>query len=329
MTIWKFGNPKPIQVSGDLILAPMDGYSNLPFRSLCRELGSAISYTEFINAIDVRDKHHFVAEKLIFWPVERPVGFQLFDNDPQRLLEAALSLQEYGPDFIDINLGCADRNVSGRGAGAGLLRTPPLIAEIFQKLTAELEIPITAKMRIGWDDSSRNFLEVAHIVEDNGGALLAVHGRTRQQGYDGHADWDAIAAICQTVRIPVIGNGDVRSVADIERLLKYTGCQAVMIGRAAIGNPWIFSRLDRHQVHLEQVHQTMLLHLERMLAFHGAQRGLLLFRKHTSRYLSVYSLPSETRKRILTTTTLEDYLACLAQVFASLTDFPTTRWINE
>jgi len=256
-----------------------------------------------------------VEEKLVFWPAERPVGFQLFDNDPDRLLEAALHLQEYGPDFIDINLGCSDKSVSGRGAGAGLLRTPQLIADIFQKLTGALEMPVTGKMRIGWDEASRNYLQVAKIIEENGGAMIAVHGRTRQQAYSGTADWDAIAEVCQAVRIPVIGNGDVRTVADLERLKSYTGCHAVMIGRAAVGNPWIFSRLDRHQVPPAQVRQTMLLHLERMLTFHGAERGLLLFRKHTNRYLSLYTLTGDLRRRLLTAQSVDEYRADLEQVF--------------
>src|SRR4030042_3027550 len=130
MTLWNFGTSSPIQVSGDLILSPMDGYSDLPFRSVCRELGSAISYTEFISAIDVLGGINHVEDKLVFAPAERPVAFQIFDNDPDRLLEAALRLQEYGPDFIDINLGCSDKSVSGRRAGAGLLRQPPPLAHI-------------------------------------------------------------------------------------------------------------------------------------------------------------------------------------------------------
>jgi nifR3 family TIM-barrel protein len=321
MTLWTFGTSNPIQVSGDLILSPMDGYSDLPFRSVCRELGSAISYTEFISAIDVLGGINHVEDKLVFAPAERPVAFQIFDNDPDRLLEAALRLQEYGPDFIDINLGCSDKSVSGRGAGAGLLRTPHLIAHIFQKLTAALEMPVTGKMRLGWDDASRNYLQVAKIIEDNGGAMIAVHGRTRQQGYRGDADWDAIAEVCQAVRVPVIGNGDVRTVADIERLKSYTGCHAVMIGRAAVGNPWIFSRLDRHQVPPAQVHQIMLLHLERMLSFHGQERGLLVFRKHTSRYLSPYTLPDELRRRLLTAESVADYRAGLEKVFQTINVF--------
>ena len=289
----------------------MDGFSDMPFRSVCRELGSAVSYTEFVNAIDVVQRNRGVmqrvAKRVAFLPQERPVGFQLFDNDPDRLLEAALRLMERQPDFIDINLGCSDRSVSGRGAGAGLLRTPERIAEIFRKLTARLPVPVSAKMRLGWDEASLNYLEVAKIVEDNGGALLAVHARTKKQGYGGMADWQAIAEICQAVSIPVVGNGDVRRVADIDRLKAVTGCQGVMIGRAAVGNPWIFQRVERADVPREEVLRVMRLHLSRSLDFFG-EYGLVLFRKHASRYLSLHAWPEELRKRLMTAMEAVEFL---------------------
>jgi nifR3 family TIM-barrel protein len=289
-----------IPIAGDLILAPMDGYSDLPFRSICRELGSALSYTEFVNALDILQGHPYIHEKLAFLPAERPVVFQLFDNDPDRLLEVALRLQDRRPDVIDINLGCSARTVSGRGAGAGLLKTPAKIAAIFQKLTRALDVPVTAKMRLGWDESSRNYLDVARILEDHGAAAVAVHGRTRQQAYRGQADWDAIAAVRQAVSIPVIANGDVCTVADIERIKAHTGCPAVMIGRGAIGNPWIFSRLERDQVPVETVRQTLIRHLERMLAFYGPRHGLVWFRKHAKRYLAPYALPRPIVDQLMT-----------------------------
>jgi tRNA-dihydrouridine synthase B len=296
-----------IPIHGDTLLAPMDGFSDLPFRSICRELGTAASYTEFVNAIDVVAGHRRVARKVAFLPDERPVGFQLFDNDSDRLLQAALILMERQPDFIDLNLGCSDRNVAGRGAGAGLLRTPERIAEILRKLTHHLPVPVTAKMRLGWDESSRNYLEVAKIVEDNGAVLLAVHARTKKQGYGGQADWAAIAEICQAVSIPVVGNGDVRRAADIDRLKAATGCQGVMVGRAAVGNPWILQRLERLDIPREEVLRVMHLHLERSLDFY-AERGLVLFRKHASRYLNPYSWPEELCKRLMTVTEVDEFL---------------------
>ena len=177
----------PVRVRGDLILSPMEGYSDQPYRSLCRELGSAMSYTEFINAIDINQNLPRIEKKLKFAPDERPVVFQIFDNDPVRLLEAALRLQERGPDIIDINMGCSVRKVSGRGAGAGLLRTPIKVARIFRTLSHHLEVPVTAKIRLGWDDGSLNYKLISRIVEENGGSLIAVHGRTKVQGYGGRA----------------------------------------------------------------------------------------------------------------------------------------------
>jgi tRNA-dihydrouridine synthase B len=305
-----------IPVYGDRILSPMDGFSDLPFRSMCRELGSAMSYTEFVNALDVLQGNPHYARKLEYLPEERPVVFQIFDNDPQRLLEAALRLQERGPDIIDINMGCSVSTVSGRGAGAGLLRTPEKIAQIFALLSRNLNVPVTGKIRLGWDDEQRNYLETARAIEENGGALIAVHGRTRAQHYGGRADWDAIAEIKASVSIPVIGNGDVRLVMDIERMKAHTGCDAVMIGRGAIGNPWIFSGLDRHEVPPEQVRATMLRHLERMLSFYDGDYGLVLFRKHASRYLSPLLLTREQRKRLFTAERPDQFLGLLDAIMA-------------
>ena len=305
---------KNLPIPGNLILSPMDGYSDLPFRSICRELGSALSYTEFINALDILQGHPFVAEKLAFLPEERPVVFQIFDSEPERLLEAALRIQERQPDVIDINMGCSARSVSGRGAGAGLLREPEKIARIFSLLSRALEVPVTGKIRLGWDNTSRNYLEVARAVEENGGQLIAVHARTRAQKYQGQADWNAIAEIKAAVKIPVIGNGDVRCVADIDRLLSFTGCDGVMIGRAAIGNPWIFSHLDREQVTTAQVRQVLLKHLQRMLDFYGEDRGLVLFRKHANRYLSPLGLEQATRQELLTASQPAEFVSFIHQI---------------
>ncbi len=276
-----------------------------------------MSYTEFINALDILQGHPYVWRKYQFLPEERPVVFQIFDNDPQRLLEVALRLQEQQPDIIDINLGCSVTTVAGRGAGAGLLRTPHKIAHIFRLLSQHLDVPVTAKIRLGWDDATQNHPLVARIIEENGGALIAVHARTKMQGYTGQANWDAIAEVKSAVSIPVLGNGDVHCVADIDRLKAHTKCDGVMIGRAAIGNPWIFSRLDRQLVTVQQVRQTMLLHMERMLAFYPDERGLILFRKHASRYISRFLPPNEVRQRLLTASSKEEFIPIIDQILAS------------
>jgi nifR3 family TIM-barrel protein len=308
---------RDIPVYGDAILAPMDGFSEWPYRSLCARLGSAMSYTEFVKAENIIRACEHMAPRLTFDEVERPVVFQIWGDEPEQLLEAALRIQDMSPDIIDINMGCPAKSVANRGAGVGLMRTPLKIARIFRKLSAALEVPVTGKIRLGWDNC-RSYKLVARIIEENGGALIAVHGRTKEQGYGGQADWDAIAEIKSIVKIPVIGNGDVRIVADIDRMKTHTGCDAVMIGRAAIGNPWIFSRIERDQVPPELVRQMMNRHLERNIQFHGPRKGLILFRKHALRYLKLQRLPRATRTRIFTQSTVEGFKSLLDETLAGM-----------
>ena len=306
-----------VPVYGDAILSPMDGFSDWPFRSICRALGSAMSYTEFVKAEFIVHALEHIAARFTYDEAERPVVFQIYGDDPEELLEAALRLQEKRPDIIDINMGCPARTVANRGAGVGLMRTPLKVARIFRKLSAALEVPVTGKIRLGWDDY-RSYKLIARIVEENGGAAIAVHGRTKEQGYGGQADWDAIAEVKAAVKIPIIGNGDVKSVADIDRMKAHTGCEAVMIGRAAVGNPWIFSRLDRSQVTPEMVRQMVHQHLERNLAFYGPRKGLLLFRKHAMQYLKLRRLPRATRTKILLQDQVDDFLDLLEETYAGL-----------
>jgi len=276
-----------------------------------------MSYTEFVKAEFIVHALEHIAARFTYDEAERPVVFQIYGDDPEELLEAALRLQEKRPDIIDINMGCPARTVANRGAGVGLMRTPLKVARIFRKLSAALEVPVTGKIRLGWDDY-RSYKLIARIVEENGGAAIAVHGRTKEQGYGGQADWDAIAEVKAAVKIPIIGNGDVKSVADIDRMKAYTGCEAVMIGRAAVGNPWIFSRLDRSQVTPEMVRQMVHQHLERNLAFYGPHKGLLLFRKHAMQYLKLRRLPRATRTKILLQDQVDDFLALLEETYAGL-----------
>ena len=300
-------------VYGNLVLAPMDGYSDLPFRSVCRELGSAISYTEFIHAADVLQRPEHIRSRWRYLPWEQPVIFQIYGSTPQTLLEAALRLQTYGPAAIDINMGCPDKRIVRRGAGAGLLATPVKVARIIRLLSRHLAVPVTAKIRLGLHEGCRNYRLIARIVEENGGALLAVHGRTQAQGYRGQADWDAIAEVVQAVRIPVLANGDVRTVADIERILAHTGAAGVMIGRGAIRNPWIFARRAREAVPPEEVWRVLRRHLQRSLDFYGP-RGLVLFRKYAAQYLAPHLEDRAARRALLTAPTPADFLAQAARL---------------
>jgi nifR3 family TIM-barrel protein len=292
----------------------MDGYSAWPFRSICRELGSAMSYTEFVNVRDILARPGYVLPKLKFTDNEHPVAVQIYGDDPDQILEAAMEVQDLEPDIIDINMGCPTRSIANRGAGVGLMRTPLKIARIFRKLARHLEIPVTGKIRLGWDDDCLTYPLIARIIEENGGQLLAVHGRTKVQAYEGEANWDAIAEVVASVRIPVIGNGDVITVADIQHMKDHTGCSGVMIGRAAMDNPWIFAGLNRGEVSPRQVQETLHRHLERNLEFYGERRGLILFRKYAARYLGPYNLPVEFRKNLLTREVVDDFIDLINQI---------------
>lgn len=290
-----------LAIHGKVILAPMDGFTDHPFRKIARGFGSAVCYTEFINAIDVVNHHPLLDQRLYFSDEERPVAFQLFDNDPERLEKAAIILSERDPDILDINLSCPTRRVAGRGAGAGLLLEPAKIATIFSTLTKKVKIPITAKIRLGWDPNNRNYLLVSRIIEENGGRMIAVHARTRSQSYDINADWESIAEIKQNVSIPVVGNGDVFHVADIDKMIKLTGCDAVMIGRSAVGNPWIFSGIEREYVPLQDITTLMQVHHNAMQSFYGFELGAMLFKKHAVKYLQVFPITKDQCRELITT----------------------------
>ncbi len=304
-----------VPIYGDALLAPMDGYSDWPFRSLCRELGSAMSYTEFVKVEKILSRSKEPAKRLYFTEVERPITFQIYGDDPDLILKAALIVQEWKPDIIDINMGCPAKSIADRGAGVGMMPSPLKIARTFKKLTSTLKVPVTGKIRLGWD-KNKNYKLIARIVEENGGSLLAIHGRTKEQRYSGNSDWDAIAEVKSVVKIPVIGSGDVKTVADIQRMKEYTGVDAVMIGRGALANPWIFARLDREQVSPEQVRETVRKHLAKSVEFYGDEDGSRLFRKYAVQYLLLQTLTRATRKEILKPRPSGEFLELLNQVYA-------------
>lgn len=303
-----------IPVYGRYILAPMDGYTDHPFRLLCRQQGSAISISEFINGIDIANGHPHLASKLMFSAEERPFAYQIFDDNPERLLNAARFLAQRNPDFIDVNMGCSARNVVNRGAGAGLLKDPQKIAKIMNLLVSGVNLPITAKIRLGWDDGSKNYLEVSKFLEETGASAIFVHARTRKQEYSGNADWNSIGEIKEHVKIPVIGNGDVVSTADANKLMKQTGCNAVMIGRAAIGNPWVFNSNEPFKSSPEIKFEMVENHLEKMISQYGSKIGVPIFRKHLVRYLSGYLHTSEIRREVFTITDKSLLISCIKKL---------------
>ena len=304
-----------IPIHGDVVLAPMDGYSDWPFRSICRALGSAMSYTEFVKVEKILSRSKEPAKRLYYEEVERPITFQIYGDDPDLILKAALRVEKWKPDIIDINMGCPAKSIADRGAGVGMMPSPLKIARTFKKLTSALKVPVTGKIRLGWD-KEKNYRLIARVVEENGGSLIAIHGRTKEQRYSGHADWDAIAEVKSLVRIPVVGSGDVRTVADIQRMKEYTNCDAVMIGRGAIANPWIFMGLDREQVSPELLKETVNEHLQKSIQFYGEEDGQRLFRKYAVQYLLLRTLDRDARKEILKERPSREFLEILNQVYA-------------
>lgn len=296
--MFKIGN---ISIPGDVILAPMAGITDSPYRRICRRMGSAYSFTEFVSTDGLTRGNIKSLRMLRYHEEERPLVFQIFGNNPDVIVDAAKLIEELGPDAIDLNMGCSVRKVALKGSGAGLLLDPPRAGRIIEGMVKNLRIPVTAKIRLGWNQSSRNYRDVARILESSGVSLLSVHGRTRDQAYGGRSDWDAIGEIKSVVSIPVLGNGDIESHADARAKIRTYGVDGVLIGRAAIGNPWIFQHRDT-EPSLEEVVGMMLSHLQSMTEFYGEEHGLRLFRKHAVKYVRGVPGASETRKALVTST---------------------------
>lgn len=229
-----------------LYLAPMAGVTDVVFRSLCKELGADVMVTEFVSAEGILQRDDRTRHYTEFDDGQRPLGVQLFGADGVRMGEAARKIIDLKqPDFIDINFGCPVNKVVSKNGGSSLLRNCPLLASVAREVARAVPVPVTAKMRIGWDSQNINAVEVARLLEDCGIQAIAVHGRTKAQGYSGLADWDVIAQVADAVKIPVVGNGDISGGQDVEVRRAQTGVRGVMIGRAAMANPWVFREI-RH-----------------------------------------------------------------------------------
>ena len=239
----KIGN---VKLSNPLIMAPMAGITDLSFRKICREFGAGLVVTEMVSAKALSFGNDRTRELLATEDVENPVSAQLFGSDPAIMAQVAASLDDSNFDIIDINMGCPAPKIVKNGDGSALMRDPMLIGQIVKSMSRATKKPVTAKIRLGYDFANRNYLEVAKIIEDSGAAAITVHGRTRPQMYSGCADWGAIAEVKNTVSIPVIGNGDVDSPETARKRLDESGVDALMIGRAACGNPWLFHRCKHY-----------------------------------------------------------------------------------
>lgn len=297
----KIGN---VTLPNNLILAPMAGVTDLPFRLLCKEQGAGLLCMEMVSAKAIMYKNRNTQSLLEIDPRENPVSLQLFGSDSDIISNIAHEIEERPFDLLDINMGCPVPKIVNNGEGSALMKNPKLAGEIIRKTVKAINKPVTVKIRKGFDDDHVNAVEMAKIAEDAGAAAVAVHGRTREQFYSGKADWDIIRQVKEAVSIPVIGNGDLLTAEDVIAMEKQTGCDGFMIARGAQGNPWIFKQIlhyfetGKHlpKPSIEEVTQMILRHARMMLEFKGEYIGIREIRKHAAWYTAGY--PNSARLRV-------------------------------
>lgn len=300
---------KPLKIGSvtlpnNLILAPMAGVTDLPFRLLCKEQGAGLLCMEMVSAKAILYKNRNTESLLEIDPRENPVSLQLFGSDPEIISKIAHQIEDKPFDILDLNMGCPVPKIVNNGEGSALMKNPKLAGEIIRKTVKAIDKPVTVKIRKGFDDEHINAVEMAKIAEDAGAAAVAVHGRTREQFYSGRADWDIIRQVKEAVSIPVIGNGDLLTAEDVIAMEAQTGCDGFMIARGAQGNPWIFRQILHYfetgehlaKPTLEEVTQMILRHARMMLEFKGEYIGIREIRKHAAWYTAGY--PNSARLRV-------------------------------
>ena len=295
-----------VTLENNLILAPMAGVSALPFRLLCRKQGAGLVCMEMVSAKAILYKNRNTEELLTIDPKEHPVSLQLFGSDPDIISEIAKQIEERPFDILDLNMGCPVPKVVNNGDGSALMKNPRLAGEIIEKTARAIKKPLTVKIRKGFDDAHVNAVELAHIAQESGAAAVAVHGRTREQYYAGHADWDIIRQVKEAVSIPVIGNGDIRTPEDVAAMAEQTGCDGYMIARGAEGNPWIFRQILHYfetgehlsRPDFSEVTEMLLRHAKMQIDCKGDYTGIREIRKHAAWYTAGYRNSSKLRGRI-------------------------------
>ncbi len=280
----KIGN---LQINGNIFLAPMAGVTDVSFRTLCYEEGCSFAYTEMISAKGLYYNDKKTKELLIRGENEPYLGVQIFGNNPDIMAHAVTYLNTLNIDLIDINMGCPVPKIVKNKEGSALMKTPELAGKIIKSCVSASSVPITAKIRLGFDKQSINVLEFSKLLEDNGAAAITIHGRTRAEFYKGQADWSYIKKAKKQLSIPVIGNGDITTKEELDKRLDETNCDGIMIGRACQGNPWIFSQLKskKEKPSIEEKIQMILKHYELMVEYKGEIRATLEMRKHAAWYI--------------------------------------------
>lgn len=312
----KIGN---VTLDNPVILAPMAGVTDLPFRLLCHEQGAGLVCTEMISAKAIYYKNKNTESLMAIRSDERPVSLQLFGSEPDILAAMARQIEDRPFDILDLNMGCPVPKVVNNGEGSALLKRPDLVRKIVSAVVEAVDKPVTVKIRRGFDEEHINAVEIARIIEDCGAAAVVIHGRTREQYYSGKADWDSIRRVKEAVSIPVIGNGDVDSPEAAREMLEQTGCDGIMVGRAAKGNPWIFRRilcyLETGEIQgrpsMQEVKDMILRHARMQVEEKGMYTGMREMRKHVAWYTAGFPHSAKLRRQVNEMKSLEDLLAIL------------------
>ena len=311
-----------VTLENNLILAPMAGVTDLPFRLLCKEQGAGLLCMEMGSAKAILYKNRNTHALLTIDPAENPVSLQLFGSEPDIMAQIAHQIEELPFDILDINMGCPVPKIVNNGEGSALMKNPLLAGEIIEKTVRAIKKPVTVKIRKGFDEEHVNAVEMAHIAQESGAAAVAVHGRTREQYYSGKADWDIIRKVKEAVSIPVIGNGDLTSAEAVIAMKEQTGCDGFMIGRGAQGNPWIFKQILHYfktgehlaRPDLSEMSEMMLRHARMMIAYKGEYTGMHEIRKHAAWYTSGYPNSARFRGQINEVETYEQLEELLGRI---------------